>query len=143
MPATAVDTSVVIPAVVGWHVRHVPAAAAIERLLRRKSLLLPLPVVLESYSVLTRLPAPHRLSPTDAYELLVRTFRDTRLSPFRPRNVWLFLQSLAERAIAGGTAYDAAVLEAARAGGAATLLTYNRADFERLELQSIKIVEPV
>jgi predicted nucleic acid-binding protein len=143
MPTTAVDTSVVIPAVVSWHVRHVPAVSAMERLLRTKSLLLPLPVVLESYSVLTRLPAPHRLSPADAHELLVRTFENARLSPFRPRNVWAFLQSLAERAIAGGAAYDGAVLEAARAGGAEVLLTYNRSDFERLELQSIEIVEPV
>lgn len=142
MPTTAVDTSVVIPALVSWHVRHVPAASAVERLLRRKALLLPLPVVIESYSVLTRLPAPHRLSPADAHALLVRTFEKARLSAFRPRDVWSFLQSLVDRAGAGGAAYDAAVLEAARAGGADTLLTYNRSDFERLDLQAIEIVEP-
>jgi predicted nucleic acid-binding protein len=142
MPAIAVDTSVVIPALVSWHVRHAPAASAMERLLRRSSLLLPLPVVVEAYSVLTRMPAPHRLSPPVAHELLARTFQSARLSPFRPRNVWSFLQALAEHEIAGGAVYDAAVLEAARAGGATTLLTYNRADFERLDLQSIEIVEP-
>ena len=141
MAITAVDTSVVIPALLSWHERHDSAAAAIHRV-QKDSLLLPVPVLIESYAVLTRLPAPNRLSPAGAQEVLAKTFANSKVSAFRPRDIWTFLESLTTHGIAGGTTYDAVILEAARSGGAETLLTFNARDFERLDLRSIMIVTP-
>ena len=51
----AVDTSVVVAAFASWHQGHTSATAALARRPR-----VPAHVLLETYSVLTRLPPPHR-----------------------------------------------------------------------------------
>jgi len=66
-----VDTSCIIAAVCGWHDHHQEAAAEIERRLEGKERLATAAHALaEAYAVLTRMPAPHRLAPTDALALL-------------------------------------------------------------------------
>ncbi|MEX2240756.1 MAG: PIN domain-containing protein [Burkholderiales bacterium] len=51
----AADTSVVVAAFASWHEGHAAALRALGRGVR-----VPAHVLLESYSVLTRLPPPHR-----------------------------------------------------------------------------------
>lgn len=65
----ALDTSVVIPALLGWHEAHEPARRAA----------VPSHAPLETYSVLTRLPAPHRVSSEVAEQLLAAWFPATRI----------------------------------------------------------------
>lgn len=67
----AVDTSVVVAAFATWHDGHGAALAALDRHPR-----LPAHVLLESYSVLTRLPPPHRTSPATASSFLELRFAD-------------------------------------------------------------------
>ena len=78
MPAVcALDTSCLIAAVCGWHEQHRVAAAEIGRRLDRgERLSVAAHALTEAYAVLTRLPAPHRLSPADAWELLRANFLD-------------------------------------------------------------------
>jgi predicted nucleic acid-binding protein len=59
----AVDSSVLIAALVAWHEHHEPAARNIRTLLQDRTLLLPQHAIIETYSVLTRLPSPHRIAP--------------------------------------------------------------------------------
>lgn len=60
--ATAVDTSVIVAGLLAWHQRHPEANAAIESVLVYGKAILPAPALVEAFSVMTRLPAPHRLS---------------------------------------------------------------------------------
>lgn len=61
----------------------------------------------ETFSVLTRLPAPARRTPAAVARLLARNFPDTRfLSPDRAARL---LAGLAGHGIAGGSVYDALV----------------------------------
>jgi hypothetical protein len=53
---TTADTSVIVAAFASWHENHVMAAAAIARID-----LVIAHCLLETYSVLTQLPAPHRM----------------------------------------------------------------------------------
>lgn len=53
----ALDTSVAVAGFASWHEGHASAAGILARKPR-----LPAHVLIESYSVLTRLPAPHRAS---------------------------------------------------------------------------------
>lgn len=70
------DTSCMIAAVSGWHDHHVRAKNEIEnRLDRDERLVVAAPALIESYSVLTRLPAPHRMTPSDALHLLDENFQ--------------------------------------------------------------------
>src|SRR5690625_3303694 len=58
----ACDTSVLVPAMVTWHPRHEDSRRTVTETVTA----LPSHVLVETYSVLTRLPAPHRLSPAVA-----------------------------------------------------------------------------
>ena len=137
----AVDTNVVIAALVSWHEHHERAAPAVDRHLRRGDLVLPVPALIESYAVMTRLPAPHRLAPADAFRILHESFAAVRLASLPPHETWAWLEHLAGEAIAGGRTYDAMIVRAALAAKATVLLTLNRRDLEPFSRQ-IEIVEP-
>lgn len=115
----AVDTSLVVAAFASWHENHENARRALDaepRLVEH--------CALETYSVLTRLPAPHRSSDIVVREFLARRFRRPllRLSPNDYRD---FLLHLPEHGITGGSAYDALVA-ATVAAHDAELLTRDR-----------------
>jgi predicted nucleic acid-binding protein len=115
----AVDTSVVVAALAGWHEGHDAAWAAVASDVR-----LPAHCLLEAFSVLTRLPPPHRFEPRTAYDLLRSTFPDEPLfidgSDHRA-----VLDRLVDAGISGGATYDALVgITASRHD--ATLLTRDR-----------------
>ena len=59
----AVDTNVIVAALSTWDARYESAARAIERLADENTLIVPLHVLIEAYSVLTRLPRPFRVTP--------------------------------------------------------------------------------
>ena len=138
----AVDTSVVVAALLTWHERHDDAARALGRAMAgREGFILPVHVLLECYAVLTRLPPPHRLSPEDALSLLSANFRDVKLASLASRSVWPLLTRLAGKGIAGGATYDALIMDAARGAGATALLTLNSRDFERFD-GGIEVLAP-
>jgi predicted nucleic acid-binding protein len=143
VPAFALDTSCMVAAVCTWHERHVAAAAAIEsRLERGEQLAISASALVETYAVLTRLPAPHRLSPGDAWALIDANF------VVRCRTVALtdaayltMLRSLAKQAVGGGRTYDAVIAECAREAEAAALLTFNRRHFDPPP-EGVSVLEP-
>jgi len=130
---TAVDTSVLVAALVDWHDEHERARRALDRALADPPVVVPQHALLEAYSVLTRLPAPHRLSPSTAVDLLEQTLRGAADLPvLPPEDAWTFLAHLRDQDVAGGTSYDALIVESADRAGARTILTLNRRHFERL-----------
>lgn len=99
----AVDTSVAVAALATWHTAHEQA--------RKAAAGAPIPAHarLEAYSVLTRMPPPHRLTPDVAADLLGRRF---------PARLTLVPSSRLSRGVvercravgvAGGAVYDALV----------------------------------
>lgn len=129
------DTSVVIAGFASWHEVHEPARAALDDAPR-----LVAHAALETYSVLTRLPPPHRAPPDLVVEFLLERFPEPwLLLPWR-RHVSL-LRELPRLGITGGATYDAAIAVAASDAGA-TLLTCDRravTTYERLGA-SVRIV---
>ena len=98
--------------------------------------------LVEAYAVLTRLPAPHRLSTADAWTLLRTNFVEAAaVTEISGRQQINLLQQLAASGIGGGRSYDALIAADARHGGADALLTFNPRDFERLP-QTPPIFEP-
>ena len=115
----AVDTSVVVAGFASWHEGHATAAAALARRPR-----LPAHVALESFSVLTRLPPPHRAPGEVVAEFLSARFPGAPLT--LPGEEQLALVRLAASSgLAGGAVYDALVGATARRARA-TLLTRDR-----------------
>lgn len=113
------DTSVVVAAFASWHEHHEAARRALDGGLRMID-----HCALESFSVLTRLPAPHRSSGVVVREFLRARFAEPFLR-LPPRAFSEFILGLPDHGIAGGAAYDALIAAtAARAG--AELLTCDR-----------------
>jgi predicted nucleic acid-binding protein len=112
----AVDTSVVVAGFASWHEGHRAAVAALGRRPR-----LPAHAGLESFSVLTRLPPPHRVRPDLVAEFLRARFDEPLL--LLPASAHLrLIDEATEAGIVGGAVYDALVGASVRHAGA-TLLT--------------------
>ncbi len=141
---TAVDTNVVVAGLLSWHENHQAAADHLIALMESRSeIVFPLHALVEAYSVMTRLPPPHRLGAKDAREILERSLRHrVNLVGLAGDEGWDLIEDIAQRSIAGGPAYDALILACSRKGGAKRLLTFNRAHFERLATEEIEIVVP-
>ncbi len=100
---SAVDTSVVVPALLSWHEHHDSCAAA------ASGAVIPAHAILESYSVMTRLPAPHRVDPALASSLLGRWFPPEKVV-VAPAGMQRRLVGLVVAAgVDGGAVYDALV----------------------------------
>jgi len=115
----AADTSVVIAAFAAWHESHESARRALDRGLRLIE-----HCALETYSVLTRLPAPHRTSGAVVLQFLMTRFPQPflRLSARAYKD---FILGLPDHGVTGGTAYDALVAATA-AGCGAELVSCDR-----------------
>lgn len=132
-----------IAAVCTWHEHHAAAAAEIERRLERgERSVVAAPALAEAYAVLTRLPAPHRLSPSDAWTLIEANFvAQSRIIALAGDVYVRILHGLAGRAVGGGRTYDALIAECAREGKATSLLTFNRRHFDPAP-EGLSVVEP-
>ena len=99
----AADTSLLVAAFASWHERHDAARRALDGGLRLIE-----HCALETYCVLTRLPAPHRTAGAVAREFLQTRFPQPylRLSPSEFKS---FILGLPDHNVTGGTAYDALV----------------------------------
>lgn len=113
------DTSLVIAAFASWHESHEAARRALDGGLRLIE-----HCALETYSVLTRLPPPHRTSGEVVREFLTARFPEPwlRMSEQAYKD---FILGLPDRGVTGGAAYDALVAATA-AGCDVELLTCDR-----------------
>ena len=139
----AVDTSVLIAALQAWHPEHERSVRALNAALAEPPVIVPFHALLETYSVLTRLPRRLRLSPDTAVTLLERTLRGNVEVPGLEHDAaFALLRSFRDRDIAGGAVYDAWIAESASRAGAASILTLNRQHFDRLSPEGLAAVEP-
>ncbi len=112
----AVDSSVVIAAFATWHEHHALARKAMSG-----RPLLVAHAAVESYSVLTRLPPPHRASPSIVHAFITQRFTEPFLT-LSEAGYKKLLASVAAGQILGGPAYDALIAFTA-AENRATLLS--------------------
>lgn len=129
----AVDTSVVVAAFASWHEFHERARKALDggaRLIDH--------CALETYSVLTRLPPPHRCTGAMVRDFLRLRFNESYLR-LEHRAYKEFVLELPDRAITGGAAYDALVAATA-VGHSAELVTCDRRAASTYENYGARVV---
>jgi predicted nucleic acid-binding protein len=106
---TLVDTSIVVAAFASWDEHH----AAADRLVDGKTRLVA-HCALEAFSVLTRLPPPHRFAAHLVRDFLAARFPEPYVGidavDYRP-----LIPRLVKIGISGGAAYDALIAATARA----------------------------
>jgi len=115
----AVDSSVVIAAFATWHEHHALARKAMSSRPR-----LVAHAAVESYSVLTRLPPPHRAHPSIVHAFITERFADPFLT-LSEAGYQELLATVAVRQILGGSACDALIAFTA-AEHQATLLSLDQ-----------------
>ena len=144
MPSFLPDTSCMIAAMCGWHEHHARVLTHIERRLERKEEMIgAAPALVEAYAVLTRLPAPHRLSGENALALLEENFMGSRkIVVLDARGYRALLSSAPTDGVRGGRTYYAVILACARRAGVDVLLTLNEGDFVGLADGELEIVVP-
>ena len=113
----AADTSVLVAAFASWHEHH---AAAFKALIRLDAVVAH--SLLETYSVLTRLPAPHRVAAEVASRYLRLTFSGYRVLGLAPQEQRKLVAGCAAWGVTGGAVYDA-LIAAVCARARARLLT--------------------
>ncbi|MGH7785908.1 MAG: PIN domain-containing protein [Candidatus Binatia bacterium] len=128
----AADTSAIVAAFASWHEDHDAARDALDAGLRLIE-----HCGLETYSVLTRLPPPHRSPGPLVRDFLALRFPDSflRLSPRAYRD---FVLGLPDHAVAGGAAYDALVAATAVANDA-ELVTCDRRALPVYEAYGVRV----
>jgi predicted nucleic acid-binding protein len=139
----ALDTSCMVAAICTWHERHAAAVAAIEqRLDRGDRLAVAAHAIIEAYAVLTRLPAPHRLAPADAWALVKANFVEpATVVALNGSAVIALLNRLASTGIGGGRSYDAVIAVSASQAKASALLTFNPRHFDPSP-DGLSVIEP-
>ena len=115
----ALDTSVLVAAFASWHEAHASALRLLDRRPR-----VPAHVLVETYSVLTRLPPPHRSPAGLVATFLAEAFTEPPLV-LPPRSHLRLIERAAELEIAGGGIHDA-LIAAAVLHGRGRLFTRDR-----------------
>lgn len=121
---------------------HAPAASWLDDAFSSHELVVAHHSVIETYAVLTRLPAKYRLSPSEAEMVIHGTLHgNAHIAPFDSGSVWQALDFVAAAPAAGGAAYDAFIIHLLATAGVERIVTYNVREFRRLA-HEIAISEP-
>jgi len=143
MTVVILDSSCLIAAACDWHVHHEATVEDIERRRRnRDRFLVPVPALLEAYSVLTRLPPAFRLSPEDAAHVLHANWSRIESVALSAEECWALIRGESSRGIGGGRIYDAVIAHCARKAKADELLTWNVDHFTPFAGEGLTISRP-
>jgi predicted nucleic acid-binding protein len=136
------DTNVLIAASLQSHAHHDPCHARLA-IIRKSGGACAAHSMAEAFSVLTRLPLPHRLPPAEALRIVEYTREYSTVVTLTDDEVIETLRALADRNLGGGLTFDALLLACARKIGAKVIYTSNVKHFRHIapDLASI-IAEP-
>jgi predicted nucleic acid-binding protein len=136
------DTNVVVALLSGPHAFHERTWTCFEDLREGGAeLVLPGQVLLESFAVLTRLPEPNRMLPSDAEQALRHTFSDAIITGVA-KDPWAAIHYTVSRGHYGGRVYDTAIALAAFEAGARVLLSWNVKHFLTIVPFGLEVREP-
>jgi len=143
--AVFLDTSVLLAGLVDFGPQSAPAQSVLHLVAEKQ--VAPVATAwhccLEFYSVSTRLPPEFRLTPADAAHLLEsEVFGRMAVHDLPAADRLAMLRTAAQDGTAGGRIYDAHIADAARAAGAAVILTDNRRHFLSSLRHGIRVDTP-
>ena len=133
-----------IPALLPEHTHHERAVAALNRHLGAgESMIIVGHTLLETYSAITRMPPPMRVTPQDALIGIEGSFLALgKVISLRDEDYPRLLREMVTAGTLGGQVYDAAIVACARLAGAEVLLTFNERHFRRFEGDGLTIEVP-
>lgn len=144
MKRFSADTSCLVAAFSTWHPSHAATLTIFEQLLTQDfEFCVVTHTAVETYSVLTRLPSPHRLSTLDAWKLVEANLAHRTQLQMSTKQTLDFLEQSSKGLISGGRTYDGLIAETARLGAVELLLTLNLAHFQTFATAEFRVQSPV
>ncbi|WP_159501873.1 PIN domain-containing protein [Microbacterium sp. 18062] len=130
----AVDTGVIVAAFASWHEAHDVAVAELAQRPRAAA-----HSMVETVSVLTRLPAPHRAPLELVASFLEAAFDQEPLTLDGAQTSRLLVERLPALAVSGGAVYDALIAETVRAADGVLVTLDRRAltTYDRVGVRSV------
>ncbi len=142
MSRFSVDTNVIVAVALEGHEDHVVATGDLEqRLSAGDTMVVAVHVLVESYSVLTRMPMPFRLSPADTVAFLEDLVLNAAVTNLQADAYLPLLREASEARVSGGRIHDMLIAAVSVAAGADVLLTFNTRDFVELGFD-LDVCEP-
>jgi len=139
----ALDTNVVVPLLSKGSSQHTTASACYHRhRAEGAEFVVADHVVIESFSVLSRSPAPFGLPPREAEQFLREYFADATIASLEPGYAWKVIRHTLDRGYWGGRVHDAEIAMASYEAGARLLLTWNLRDFLTVAPVGLEIRKP-
>jgi predicted nucleic acid-binding protein len=127
------DTNVIVAGLLVDHDRHDVCRSWLDRAKNKEfQALISVHSLAELYSVLTRLPMPHRLSPRTVERMLNENLANFERIALSVTDYEIVLADVIRLGITSGGIFDALISRAAIVGQADRILTFNVRDFERL-----------
>ncbi len=139
------DTNCIVALLSPRHEHHDRAISEMERRLDNgETLVIAAHTLVETYSVLTRLPTPHRLAPVDCRTLIEANFfgSGVEIIALSADDYRRLIHDAPDRSISGGRVYDAVIAACARLAHADVLLTFNERHFAPLAGEDLVIILP-
>jgi len=137
------DTSCLVALLCQWHEHHEATRQSMKKLRRAAHpMILSAHSLLETYSVLTRLPVPYRLSEDTALKLLESNWARADMISLTADEYWKLLRTLQRSNVSGGMAYDALIAACARKGKASFILTWNPQHCLQFQDQDLQVRSP-
>ena len=136
------DTSVLVAAFVNAHPRHASCLPWLQKV-KKKEIegIISVHSLIETYSILTKLPLSPRINPALALSLIKENIlEDFELVTYDKKDYINLLDELSSGNIAGGASYDGLILSAAKKVTADKILTLNVNDFIRVCPQLVRII---
>ena len=136
------DTSVLVAAFINAHPRHANCLPWLQKV-KKKEIegIISVHSLIETYSMLTKLPLSPRINPALALNLIKENIlEDFELVTYGKKDYINLLDELSSGNIAGGASYDGLILSAAKKVTADKILTLNVNDFIRVCPQLVRII---
>lgn len=86
----------------------------------------------EVFSVLTRMPLPFRVPPSDALRIVEHTAKRFKVVSLTPAEHLAAISAMAQQGLSGGLVYDALILSCARKANATRIYTLNARHFKQV-----------
>jgi predicted nucleic acid-binding protein len=127
-----------------WHDHSERARAALrERLERGEQMVLAAPALVETYSVLTRIPTPLRVPAREALAAIDDVFiKDRNIVALDSTAYLALLRQAPAEGISGGRISDAVIVACARAANVDTILTFKERHFRQFAGPGLTIAVP-
>lgn len=138
------DTSCIVATLQPGHQQKRFALAALnQRIDRGEHLVVAGHSLAEAYSVLTRMPPPHRAAPAEAMAVLQASFIDqAEVVTLDSHGYGALLRRAAADGIAGGRIYDAIIAACAVQAKVTVVLTFNVRHFRDLLPANVEVNDP-